>query len=270
MPSKLGCDKLAVMPSRAFVAVVLQLLVSAGLASAQNASQYIPIEHWTMPYIEHLIQVGAMADPDPLTRPLRRGDVVRALHGVDTTQISEAARGTIERLLSELNPPDAVEHVRVEAYVGASWATHARRNPLREAGDGLFSPHLGLVLEGAWGPLVASSHAMGEKRLREDPDFSGTQDPPIPGRFTDSYISFQSRYAELFFGATSRKWGPVGQPGTLVSPEPYSYDHLFVRVGGRKVRLETLVTELDAFQNSVGDRVRRFWATHRLVVRPAD
>ena len=121
------------MPSRAFVAVVVQLFVSAGLAGAQNASQYIPIEHWTMPFIEHLIQVGIISDPDPLTRPLRRGDVVRALHSVDATQTSEAARGTIEMLLSEHNPPDAAEHVRVEAYVGASWATHARRNPLREA-----------------------------------------------------------------------------------------------------------------------------------------
>ncbi len=202
--SKLGCDKLAVMPSRTFVAVVVQLFVGAGLAGAQNASQYIPIEHWTMPFIEHLVQVGVISDPDPLTRPLRRGDVLHALRNADAADMSAATRETIRRLVSELAAPNTPAHVRVESYVGASWGTHARRNPLREAGDGLFSPHLGLVLEGTWGPLVASSHAMGERRLREDPDYQGTKDPPIPGRFTDSYISFQSKYAELFFGAASR------------------------------------------------------------------
>ena len=66
---------------------------------------------------------------------------------------------------------------------------------------------------------MASSHVMAEKRLRNDPDYTGSKDPPIPGRFTDSYLSYQSRFFEATYGATSRNWGPVGISGTLVGTE---------------------------------------------------
>src|SRR2546430_17135861 len=32
--------------------------------AAQQASAYVPLDHWTMPYIEHLIAARVMADPD--------------------------------------------------------------------------------------------------------------------------------------------------------------------------------------------------------------
>lgn len=237
---------------------------------AQRASQYIPLEHWSMPHIEHLIRSGAIADPAPLTRPLHQAAVLRELTEADTTGLSEATQTTIAQLIEHFSPPSAEAHARVEPYVGASWGTHARRDPRRAAGDGLFSPNLGLVLEGTWGNFVASSHAMAEKRLRNDPDYTGSKDPPIPGRFTDSYLSYQSRYFEATYGASSRNWGPVGISGTLVSPEPYSYDHLFVRIGNDRLKMEALLTELDFIRNTAGDRVRRHWITHRVLLRPTE
>jgi len=50
---------------------LLLLVVCAGPLAAQQASAYLPLDHWTMPYIEHLIAARVMADPTPLTRPLR-------------------------------------------------------------------------------------------------------------------------------------------------------------------------------------------------------
>src|SRR5437879_6970582 len=78
----------------------------AGPAAAQDASPYVPLQHWAMPYVEQLIAAGAIADPTPLTRPLKRSDVARALQTADTTALSSAARGMrSEEHTSELQSP---------------------------------------------------------------------------------------------------------------------------------------------------------------------
>jgi hypothetical protein len=82
------------------------LLVSPALtgggARAQQASPYVPLQHWTMPYVEHLIARGVIPDPTPLTRPLKRSDVVRVLREVDTLSVGEAVVKTVRRLLAAL------------------------------------------------------------------------------------------------------------------------------------------------------------------------
>src|SRR4051812_3794996 len=50
--------------------LLLGLLLLPARASGQEASPYVPINHWSMPYVEHLIGSGRMADPAPLSRPL--------------------------------------------------------------------------------------------------------------------------------------------------------------------------------------------------------
>src|SRR5437879_9155054 len=78
----------------------------AGPAAAQDASPYVPLQHWAMPYVEQLIAAGAIADPTPLTRPLKRSDLARALQTADTTALSSAARGMrSEEHTSELQSP---------------------------------------------------------------------------------------------------------------------------------------------------------------------
>src|SRR5260370_7103261 len=72
--------------------------------AAQEASPYVPLGHWTMPYVEHLIARGVIRDPTPLTRPLRRADLVPALRGVDTFPVSPAVAKTVRRLLAAFAP----------------------------------------------------------------------------------------------------------------------------------------------------------------------
>src|SRR2546426_3121103 len=68
-------------PMRALLLVLL--IWTPGAAPAQDASPYVPLQHWAMPYVEHLIATGVLRDPTPLTRPLKRVDLLRALQGVD-------------------------------------------------------------------------------------------------------------------------------------------------------------------------------------------
>src|SRR2546422_3530540 len=69
--------------------------------AAQTASPYVPLHHWAMPYVEYLISGGVIADPTPLTRPLKQADLVRALEAADTIRLGAAAKATVRQLLRE-------------------------------------------------------------------------------------------------------------------------------------------------------------------------
>ena len=124
---------------RAFVFFVL---VTSPLAlAAQEASPYVPLTHWAMPYLEHLISAGVIRDPTPLTRPLKQNAIVRALEAADTFRVGPPVRATIRRLLAEWQPPVHGPHYRVEVTLGAAAATQAVRDPL-ELDRGLPSRQL--------------------------------------------------------------------------------------------------------------------------------
>ena len=90
----------------------------------------------------------------------------------------------------------------------------------------------------------------------------------IAGRNAEAYVSGQWRYGELFFGAVDRNWGPPALEGLLLSPSPYSYDHLGVTLGTTGVRLEGVLTQLDDLPDSSGTLNHRYLVAHRLVLRP--
>src|SRR5437667_6595149 len=74
---------------------VIPALTGGAMLAAQEASPYVPLQHWAMPYVEHLITTGVVADPTPLTRPLKRSDLARALQAADTTRLSRPAPATV-------------------------------------------------------------------------------------------------------------------------------------------------------------------------------
>src|SRR5438552_15877846 len=106
------------MRSPILLLVAILLSGSAPLA-AQQASPYVPIDGWVMPYVAHLIRAGVIADPDPLTRPLRRAAIAEALAGADTARVGAATRATIRQLLAELRSPDRVPLHRPDMHIGA-------------------------------------------------------------------------------------------------------------------------------------------------------
>src|SRR5256885_4347894 len=99
---------------RAFLLLVGVLTAPAATLAAQDASPYVPLTHWATPYIEHLISAGVIADPTPLTRPLKRRDVVAALAGIDTTVLHPRTRTLLRRLLREFRPAVQAPRYRVE------------------------------------------------------------------------------------------------------------------------------------------------------------
>ncbi len=248
--------------------LTLAVLPFGSPAVAQQASPYLPLHHWSTPYLEHFIARGVMADPTPLTRPWREADVLTALGGMDTTRLSAGERRVVRRLTTELTHTEEGPAVRVDGDVGAAAATHARRDPLRAAGTGHATASGGLDLTFYWGSVVAGTHPYFDTRLKYDPDFFGKKDRIIAGRNAEAYVAGQWRYGEVFFGSLDRNWGPGPVDGLLISANPYSYAHFAVTLGTPRFHIEGLLTQLDDLPDSVGTPIHRYIVAHRLLIRP--
>src|SRR3989442_8129222 len=111
------------------VATLLPALTCGSQVAAQEPSTYVPIGPCATPYLEHLIAAGVIDDPSPLTRPLRRSDVLRALETVDTVRLSRATLATVRRLKAALATGQRGPYVRVHGGAGAAAANYARREP---------------------------------------------------------------------------------------------------------------------------------------------
>src|SRR3989442_118982 len=177
--------------SHAVLLVATGLLVNPALtggamaltraAMAQDASPYVPLQHWTMPYVEHLIARGVIPDPTPLTRPLKRADVVRVLREVDTLTVGEPVARTVRRLLEALDSDRTGPRYRIAGDVGVAAATYARRDPLaaidsvgpRQAGPGPGTPSGGPHLQLLLGHRVPGTQPQVDNRLKYDPHSFG-------------------------------------------------------------------------------------------------
>src|SRR2546428_7075958 len=158
----------------------LILVVSMSIVpplAAQEASPYVPLQHWTMPYVEHLIARGVIPDPTPLTRPLKRADLVRVLRGVDTLAVGAKVAQTVRRLLAALDVPGHGPRYRVAGDVGIAAATYARRDPLAaidDTGPRQAGPELVTVSGGVGGPPPlrrggAGAHPDGDQPVQDEP-----------------------------------------------------------------------------------------------------
>ena len=237
--------------------------------AAQGASPYVPLHYWAMPYIEHLIARGTLADPTPLTRPLHADDLVRVLEAADTTGLNAAERRIVRDILADLRPPHTDRPwVRANGDVTAAGASHARRDPLRAAGPSHATAAGGLDLQVALGRVMLVTHPYFDTRLKYDPDWFGKKDRVIAGRVAEAYIAARWRLGELFFGRLDRNWGPSGIQGLLLSDNPYGLDHLGFTVGTARFQLQAIVTQLDDRIDSTGALAHRYMVQHRLWTRP--
>lgn len=251
------------------------LILGAGTAlQAQQASPYVPLEHWAVPYVEHLIATGVLVDPSPATRPFKQADLVRALEAVDTINLTEAAYATVRRLLAEFSPRRVGAQYRVDLDAGVAAATYSERDPL-ELGRGVpvrpYGPNRMFVSGGAnlaleFGPGIAVTHPYVDTRLRYDPDWFDNRRNGL--RVAEAYLGGQWRYADVFYGILDQNWGPSAVQGLLLSANPYSFDRLYLSVGPQTVKLQAIVGQLDTRTDSTGAPVNRYMLQHRLYVHP--
>src|SRR3989449_6735614 len=177
-----GVQTCALPISRRTLLLCLVAWQPATLAS-QGASPYVPLHHWAMPYVEHLIARGVLTDPTPLTRPLHADDLVRALEAADTTRLSAAERRVVRDIVADLRPAQTDRPwLRASGEVTAAGASHARRDPLRAAGPSHATAGGGLDLQLPLGRGMLVTHPYFDTRLKYDPDYFSKKDRLLAGR----------------------------------------------------------------------------------------
>ena len=256
--------------------LLLLTATATPLAAQTGSGRALSVSSWASPYVEQLIRAGVLRGLDPLTRPLRRGDVAQALAAVDSTALSASTRATVRMLQREFEDTAVAEDSvrwRIEAAGGLLAASDPSRWALRPGADsGRVYPQLGVEASLEMPHLVLVTHPRIDNRLKYDPDYHGRQDRFVAGRNEDAYAAYESRFLGLFFGTVDRNWGPPETEGLLLSPSSYGFDHLLVRLGPRRLRVELLATQLDDL-TPWGDSthpVSRALTLHRLVAVPSD
>src|SRR4030088_2837281 len=107
-------------------ALLTLLLLPAG-AAAQEASPFLPLNHWSMPFIEHLITAGRMVDPTPLTRPFRVDQVLRALDAVDSAVVRGGEWAVVRQVRSDLARHEHGPAARLDVHAAIAGRSPAAR-----------------------------------------------------------------------------------------------------------------------------------------------
>jgi hypothetical protein len=242
-------------------------LLLPGMAGGQSA--YVPLDDVAYVYVDALVARGQLRALPLLERPYTT-QAIRSALSAD----SRAGRGNAElraRLERALRKYEFSRRGRapVRAELSASiWATGetSGQRELMVADDVVSKGFAGGAARFlmAAGPFVGFSRPILENRLNTDPDFAGRKDRSIAGRNEDGYVTGQWRFGEIFFGRTGRNWGPVPLQGLMLGSAPYSYDHLFGRLGTPRLNVSLLLARLD--DDSVGTQrqTQRHFAAHRL------
>lgn len=256
---------------RAGLALALLMLATPAALRAQRLAPhaYLPLDHWSVPLLEHLIVRGVIRDPTPLERPWLVGQIGAALAEADTARATRAERRSVTLLRDLLAPTAPRALLAIDGDLGGRASTHARRPRfnLRPEGPGDVVPYATGRFSLQFGPGVLAMSPVVDPMLDADPDYGGF-DQPIDARMTDTYVGYRSALFHVDLGNLSRNWGPPEFPGLLLSPWTESFEHLYVRFGPRAVSVGFLLAQLDGLPNLAGEPTNRYVYGHRLVVRP--
>ncbi len=255
---------------------LLPCLVAAALhgqplAAQGDGGRYLPPASWSAPWVEYLFRAGVLVGLDPVSRPLRRGDVARALAAADTSGLPASVRRIVRRLGDEFAEGGRTTRWTLGAEAGFTAASDAARDPLRPGRDsaGVYpaasfelaveTPHLALV-----------TTPMADNRLRYDPRYAGKKDRALAGRNAGAYALTSWPWLDAFYGQVDRNWGPPETDGLFLSSVPYATDHLFLRLGPSRLRIELLAEQLDPLLTwDSAATLPRWMVTHRLVLQPS-
>jgi len=257
---------IAYTPMPAPFRVILAAVLLGALVPVRGwaqASPYLPLDDPRLPLIEHLIARGDIEDPSPMVRPFRRADAARVLAAAD----SAGAPPVVHALREQLEDPPEQNGWRVGLRAGAQAYSHIRRDVLHPLGPDGVRPYADFTGEATFGAFALVSRPAAEPRIADDPEWPGRKDLTLAWRMVEAYASAQFKYGSVFYGQMDRNWGPVGISGIGLSNYGYSEVESGFDLGTRTLRLHTLARPLRDEQDSLGNRVHRYFFAHRLGLR---
>lgn len=267
--------------ARVATVVAISCASLAAPLSAQT-SPYVPLDNPAYLYIAALQARGVLRGLSLLERPLTVTAIRKAI-------AAEPARpapvdGWLRRLSHAIakygvatmgDSAAGLGYLASGGFRGVAQTSGQRELMLADAINGVYP---GATLRGvaSAGRVVAAARLMADNRLRDDPDFAGKKDRWVRGRMEESYISAQWALGEISFGRLSRNWGPAPLDGAHLGGAPYSYDHVYGRLGVDRLHLSTVIARLDdtptltaadaatPSRTPTGPMAQRHLAIHRL------
>ncbi len=285
---------------RPFLVPALVLLLGAGLACAQTVSAQhtdpgsnrpVPLDHWAYEYIHRLQARGHLTSLHPTALPYTGGEIASALKSLQPEELLKPVRRWAERLHEEYgsSQDESGPQAGVEVQPGVRASSTQRLDPLRPAPDsdvplqvgGLHVyPQTAIRVFLEHGPLVAQGGIRFNAWYRYDPDALEAANRLV-ARNEEAYIGFGTRYVSVYAGRLAQHWGPYEETALLVSRNPVDFDRMYVRIGGARLALRSIVGELDSitgdgrFTGTAGadsvrsGSIRRYLSAHRLDWRPS-
>lgn len=254
------------------VACALALAVAGTAAGAQNA--LLPLDDVAYAYIDALQARGHLRELPLVERPYSVGAVraaVAAARARRDAATYERWYAALEAAAEKYAPEPGVQGLVVGGGVYAVAQTSGRRDLMRADEANALAPGFTVraILEA--GPVTAAMRAFGDRRLREDPDFTGRKDRVIAGRTEDAYVAGSWKYGTVQVGRVARSWGMPQLLGLQLSQAPYTYEQAYARIGTPNLHLSSLVARLDddftTFDPRDTTTAQRYFTAHRLGVR---
>ncbi|MDZ4390368.1 MAG: hypothetical protein U0974_11645 [Gemmatimonadales bacterium] len=240
------------------------LVVGAAPLAGQGAAPWVDDQDPTVAQIEHLITRGVVRDPSPMIRPWARSALLEALR--TATPRTQRDSAMVIRIQLEWEG-EVTEKWAMEARGGVAQWSSGRWDLLQPggpSGEGVWGRLDGALATGKLS-LVGSVEA--DQRLQDDPDWPGrtiAADKAVGFRVPAAYLDVRTRLMALTVGSMPRHWGVVGGPGLALNARAYPRPGAGLRVGGRKVEWEGVVTPLPPQERLDGDLAERTFAAHRL------
>ncbi len=244
----------------------------------------MPTHDTAYEYIVRLQHRGFLLDLNPTSLPYTRGEILDALAQIDSTRLRQFEHHWIKLLRQKLGAKDRADD---SAIIGYSFSAEAdvinseRRDVLRPIGD---QPHFywnGSALNGyvEAGPAVVDFSILHSNYYDQDPDGIDTA-LRLLARSEHSYVGVNQRWVSAYIGRWDVHWGVHNEAATIISNNARSRDQIFLRLGGRRLSVTAILSELDSatdgryFTGRAEDdsvkfvSVRRFHAAHRWDFRP--
>ncbi len=254
----------------AAVALVVLTLAAAPTVAWAQSSPYLPLDDVAYAYLDALQARGELRALSSLERPYTVRAVRAALDSLPATRANARWAQSLIGALNKHLPDGAAADSGLFSAAVVPYAI-AQSSAVREL---MRADEQNLVAAGAaarlllhTGRVTAVARVYGDRRLRDDPDFRGKKDRAIAGRLEDAYVAAQWPLVELSLGRTSRRWAPPGVQGLQVGDYTYSYDHIFARLGGERIRLTSIIARLDDQRLSPDSIAQRYFTAHRVAAR---
>jgi len=249
---------------------LLLALLLARPATAQQA--ILPLDDVAYAYIDALQTRGLLRELPLIERPYAVGAVRSAVTAARTKTSDAGTRRWLSAITAAVDKyapgvTAADSGVLTASLAGYAVAqTSGTRDLLQSDRVNTLAPGFTVRSLLQAGPITGALRVLGDRRMRVDPEYLGRRDRLIAARTEDAYLGVSARFATVQAGRTGRSWALPGQLGLLLSNGAYSYDHLYVRVGGNRLHLSSVLARLDdeRLNFSTDTLAQRYFTAHRL------